>query len=327
MRLNPILLASLLISFASQQSALNPKEILSGHSTGPTASYVKDSVVAVQQNPSPMVEYTRAHGRITKQDTAGVDFELSNVLPKEIDVFIPRKSLARGRFDLLIHFHGTGNVVRYAATRYPGAIIAASVTLGSGSGVYGRAFTDSTKFPIVIDSIRSEVERHLHHQVVLRHIILSGWSAGYGAIREIINTTNNYRRVSAVLLLDGIHASYIPDGRVLSAGGKIDSTDLQPFLRLAEDASHSSSQMKFLITHSEIFPGTFVSTTESSQYLIQKLGMKETAVLRWGPLGMQQLSVAHRGHFAIWGFAGNTAPDHIDHFQGLCFFLQDIRRL
>ncbi len=293
----------------------------SKHRVNSPAAKGEDSAIVARQNPSPMVEYIRAHKRILKRDYAGVDFKLQGLLPKEIDVFIPEKDVRNRRFDLLFHFHGANYVVRYAATRYPGSIITASVTLGDGSSVYGRAFRDTTKFPPLIDSIRSEVAAHLHHAVRLRRIILSGWSAGYGAVRQILGTSGNYNRVSAVLLQDGIHASYIPEGRPLAEGGRIDSTDLQTFIELAADASRPASKKKFLITHSEIFPGTFVSTTEATHYILDKLGIKEVPVLRWGPLGMQQLSIARRGHFAIYGFAGNTAPDHIDHFESLYYFL------
>jgi hypothetical protein len=36
---------------------------------------------------------------------------------------------------------------------------------------------------------------------------------------------------------------------------------------------------------------------------------------------MQQLSDVRKGNLAILGFAGNSAPDHIDHFHGMGEFL------
>ncbi len=287
----------------------------------------EDSAVVANQNPSPMVEYVRAHKRIKRQEYPGIDFKLTGVLPKVVDVFVPERSLGSTHFDLLIHFHGAGYVVRYAATQFPRPLIAASVTLGEGSSVYGHAFRKSTEFSTLVDSIDAEVRNRLNRPVKIRHIILSAWSAGYGAVRQILSVTRNYDRVYAVLLLDGIHASYIPEGRVLAEGGKIDSSELAVFLHLAQDASRRSSGKRFLITHSEIFPGTFVSTTEATHYILEKLGMKEKAVLRWGPLGMQQLGNARRNHFEIMGFAGNTAPDHVDHFEGLYYFLKRLMRL
>ena len=49
------------------------------------------------------------------------------------------------------------------------------------------------------------------------------------------------------------------------------------------------------------------STTETTDYLVETLGLHRKPVLRWGPHGMQQLSEARKGHFAVLGFAGNSA--------------------
>jgi hypothetical protein len=51
------------------------------------------------------------------------------------------------------------------------------------------------------------------------------------------------------------------------------------------------------------------------------LGLKRVSVLAWGPLGMQQLSKVEQGRLAILGFAGNSAPDHVDHFHAMHHFL------
>ena len=47
-----------------------------------------------------------------------------------------------------------------------------------------------------------------------------------------------------------------------------------------------------------------------------KMGIKRKAILKWGPVGMQQLSEASKGGFIVWGFAGNSADDHVDHLYG-----------
>jgi hypothetical protein len=95
---------------------------------------------------------------------------------------------------------------------------------------------------------------------------------------------------------------------------------MQPFLDYARSAV--AGQKRFVFSHSEIFPGTFASTTETSDYLIQQLGLKRTPVIRWGPRGMQQLSEVRTGGLTILGFAGNSAPDHIDQFHSMPEFLQ-----
>ena len=46
-------------------------------------------------------------------------------------------------------------------------------------------------------------------------------------------------------------------------------------------------------------------------------GLKLKAVLKWGPMGTQQLSEAKSGKFQLIGYAGNSAPDHVDQLQSL----------
>jgi hypothetical protein len=55
-------------------------------------------------------------------------------------------------------------------------------------------------------------------------VTLSGLSAGYGAIRRILQWQADHERVASVILLDGRHAGYVPDGRVLYEGGRIDAS-------------------------------------------------------------------------------------------------------
>ncbi len=280
-----------------------------------------DSLKPRAQNPSPMVEHTRAHERIAPREQAGIKFELVQLFPKPIEVIVPRKSQNARTLDLLLHFHGAGFITQEAVERYRSALAAVTINLGAGSSVYGRPFEDSTKFAHMLDTLRLALEQNLGHEVKWGKVILSGFSAGYGAVRKIIGTENNFARVDAILLLDGLHASYIPERQVLAEGGMIDSTGLAVFIRFARAAAQRNSTKRFLITHSEIFPGTFVSTTEASDFILQAMGMKREAILKWGPLGMQQLSEARREHFEVQGFAGNTAPDHVDHLHALGEFL------
>lgn len=271
-----------------------------------------------------MQESTRRHERIAEKTFEGIRFILDGILPKPIDVFVPEKSIRGDSLLLLLHFHGAPFVVHHAATEYPGNVIAATINLGAGSRVYENGFADSAKIGTLVEAIHDSISVRLNRRIQIGKICLTAFSAGYGAVRKILSSKANYERVNGVLLLDGIHTGYIPERRVLAEGGLTDSTGLEIFLKLASDASTHGSKKRFLITHSEIFPGTFVSTTEATDYLLGKLDIPRASVLEWGPLGMQQLSLARRNHFSVLGFAGNTAADHIDHYHGLFFFLREL---
>jgi hypothetical protein len=193
-----------------------------------------------------------------------------------------------------------------------------SVQLGSGSSVYAAPFADR---PQRFLDLLSEAEQAAG--VRFESVVLSGWSAGYGSIREILKHSENLPRVSAVLLIDGLHASY-RSGAPGPLESELVTQSLEPFVEFGRLAADGHKTMHVL--HTEIFPGTFASTTETADYLLGQLDLRRQAVLRWGPLGTQQLSEARRGHFLLRGYAGNSAPDHVDLLHAMERYWREILR-
>lgn len=261
-----------------------------------------------KQNPSPMVDSTRLHQRVQQKAIFGTRFTIDDLLPKPVEVLITPVAAGAGRCDLVVHFHGAAWLPLQAAVESGRPLCVAAVNLGAGSGRYAVAFADPEVF-------RELVARVAQFEGA---IYLTAFSAGYGAVREIL--THQPETIAGVLLLDGLHTSYIPEAKPVAEGGRIDAKKLEAFRRFAERAARGEA--RFVITHSEIFPGTFASTTETADDLLVTLSMRRTPILAWGPLGMQQLSESRRGSFAVLGFAGNTAPDHVDHLHALGTFLQ-----
>jgi hypothetical protein len=155
----------------------------------------------------------------------------------------------------------------------------------------------------------------------VNRIYLTAFSAGHGAVRAILRDVPN---VSGVLLLDGLHTGYIPANKVMADGATLDSTKLVSVRDYARRAM--AGQARFIVTHSEVFPGTFASTTETTDWLLSSLGLSRTAVVAMGPVGMQQTSAVQSGGFTLLGFAGNSAPDHLDHFHALPVLLSMLVR-
>ena len=275
--------------------------------TACSSAVVKKPPVAAapaRQNPSPMADTTRAHERVVRGTLAGRHFTIDDVLAKPVDILITPAAAAAGTADLVVHFHGAEWLPMQSAEATGLPLVVASVQLGAGSSRYANPFADETLFPRLLERIRPAVPN-------IRRTWLTAFSAGYGAVRAILRQTPE--AIDGVLLLDGLHASYIPDARPLAEGGAVDVASLEPFVHYARRAVRGGARL--VVTHSEIFPGTFASTTETADHLLESLGLRREAVLRWGPLGMQQLSEAGTGGFRLLGFAGNTAPDHIDHFH------------
>ena len=204
-----------------------------------------------------------------------------------------------------------------------GDYVVAVVNLAPGSGVYDRTFSAPAVYDSLLASITHEVSGALQGVAMLSDVTLVGFSAGHGAIRAILRDSAHFEQVRAVLLIDGLHTSYVPENTVVDKGGTLDQGNLAVFERFARAAIRGDKRC--LITHSEIFPGSFASTTETTDYLVQVLGLRRTPVLRWGPRGMQQLSEVRVGGLEIMGFAGNAGPDHIDQLHGMPEFLAKLQ--
>ncbi len=267
-----------------------------------------------------MTDTIRPHERIENKPLPGVSIVLGQALSKPVEVYFTDQGHERRRMDLLIHFHGAGYVPRHAGYESGRPFIVAVVNLGSGSAVYENEFRDELTFPWLVETIRTCVCKKAATEIEISRIYLSSFSAGYGAVRAILK--NHPSLPDGIVLLDGLHTDYVPSRRVLPQDGVLNTEKLKGFLEYARLALEGKKQ--FLITHSEIFPGTYASTTETADYLINALHLQRHAVLKPGPAGMQMLSETHRNGLTILGFAGNTAPDHIDHFHGLPVFLKMI---
>jgi hypothetical protein len=275
------------------------------------------------QNPSPMVERTRAHGRLPQQDAPGTRRTFAGPLGRPVQVFVPLGTRTRTP-RLVVHFHGAAFVAETAVSRLGTDYVGATVNLAPGSGVYDRTFSDPAVYDSLVAEIAREVAAVIGQPISFRRVTLVGFSAGHGAIRAILRDPRHFEAVHGVLLLDGLHTSYVPEGTVIEKGGTLDERNLEAFVRFGQAAVRN--EKRFVVTHSEIFPGTFASTTETTDYLIQALGLRRTPVLKWGPVGMQQLSEVLAGRLEIMGFAGNSAPDHIDQFHAMPEFLRRVER-
>lgn len=253
-----------------------------------------------------MVEHTRPHPRLTKQEPKGRRLKLQLGT-----LFIPENLKIEGKLPLFLHFHGSTWLPEVAAAQNGKAVI--SVQLGSGSGVYARAFASAETFSKLLTEAESKAG------VAFEQVGLTAWSAGYGAVREILKSPAAYERVQFVLLQDGLHTGY-QSGKPGPKESQLIGENLDVFVKFGKDAVAGKKQL--IVTHTEIFPGTFASTTETADYLLTQLGLRRQATLRWGPMQTQQLSEVHRGKFLLLGYAGNSAPDHVDQLHALPEFLK-----
>jgi hypothetical protein len=210
-----------------------------------------------------------------------------------------------GGFDVVFHFHGHEPVRKEWVKVMHGPVLV-GIDLGIGSGPYQQAFRSPDVFKRLVESVeRAMAEKSGNRKAHVRKVGLSSWSAGYGAVGEIINQPYGQKLVDSVVLLDGLHCGY----------GKetLDELQMEPFLRFARDASAGRKFM--FISHSSIIPPGYASTTETANYLIARLGGRPHRGKPRGsdPWGLDLVSRFDQGNFHVRGYSGNDKMDHCAH--------------
>jgi murein DD-endopeptidase MepM/ murein hydrolase activator NlpD len=211
-----------------------------------------------------------------------------------------------GRFDVMFHFHGH-EAARKEWVRVMDGAVLVGIDLGIGSGPYSAAFRAPDAFKRLVRSVEAAMaEKYGKKRARARKIGISSWSAGYGAVGEIINQVYGRSVVDLVILLDGLHSGYGPE--------TLTEAPLEPFVRFARAAR--ARQKLMFVSHSSIIPPGYASTTETANYLIYKLGGRpRKARPRAGdPWGLELISRYSRGNFHVRGFRGNDRMDHCAHF-------------
>jgi hypothetical protein len=225
------------------------------------------------------------------------DISLGNLLvPKDVS----------STFDVMFHFHGH-EAARKEWVRAVQKPVMVGIDLGTGSGAYDKGFASPRTFEDLVAEVEDAIGLRTNKTARVRRIGLSAWSAGYGAVTQIL-ASKSASRIDTVILLDGLHSGYSHSGGTLNDG------QLAPFARFAKEAAAGRKLM--FVSHSSIIPPGYASTTETANYLIASLDGKPRASKprTSDPWGLELVSWFLKSDFHVRGFAGNGKLDHCAHF-------------
>lgn len=206
----------------------------------------------------------------------------------------------KGEFDLMIHFHGHEPVRKEWVQVMDGAVLV-GIDLGIGSGAYEDAFQAADVFPRLVEAVeRAVAKKSGVASAHVRHLGVSSWSAGYGAVQQILGQKYGKEHVDTVVLLDGLHCGY--------TGAAINGTPIAMFTEYAKRAAAGETLM--FVSHSSIVPPGYASTTETADYLVHEVGGMLRDAHGLGPMGMDMITRFSKGNFHVRGFSGNDKMDH-----------------
>jgi hypothetical protein len=232
-------------------------------------------------------------------------------------------ALEDGGFDLVIHFNGNTELVleSYEVALLDTVVLV--VNLGNGSGVYEDQYANPDALRRVFEKVPPILEARGLRNAHLRRVALSSWSAGYGAIVKVLAHPPHAERIDAVVLLDGLHASFKPGTT------EVEGLLIEPVLRFAERARRGERLL--LITHSNIKPDGYLGVRETTDYLLGRLALQRhdvsanstipllraaKGVLPEGELRPLELrNEVREGGFIVRAFGGDQPAHHISHLM------------
>jgi hypothetical protein len=230
-----------------------------------------------------------------------------------LSVLLPSACLAGDpSFDAVIHFHGAVNVMKSALSKSELSVALLVVNAGEISGDYADRYAPQG----TLEWLLGRVERVVNAQCPLgtrrvRRLGLSAWSAGFAAVGTLLRQPDVFARTDAVLLADGLHAPLLSH-----SPRTIPPDSLATFIAFAEGAV--AGKKLFAITHSAVRTDTYASTTESTDFLLGRLGFARTGTRHPGPLpGMVLESSVERAGFSLEGYAGTDERAHSQHLWAI----------
>ena len=220
-------------------------------------------------------------------------------------LFIPEgtKAAADG-VDVLIHLKGQGTSAErsFLALERPGVLV---WFWDPGlSKVYTAHFAEGKALQTMLDETSAQLKQRGLGDGTIRRVTVASFSAGYAAVRQCLKQEVLFKRIDALVLSDTIYAGFIGD----PAERKVDPKDMEGFVKFARAAAEGRKVM--LLAHSAEPVDGYASTTDTSNYILQELGLSRTAVDEdWGD-GLHLKSTAQKGKFFCYGFGANTENSH-----------------
>ncbi|MEM9753398.1 MAG: hypothetical protein AAF916_08430 [Planctomycetota bacterium] len=225
----------------------------------------------------------------------------------------------RDKIDLLVHFHGGPTTVRNNAAY--GGLNAAILTVNySGrSSAYSRPFQDTKRFENLLRETRAALrkQKDLPADSDIGRLSLSSFSAGYGAIREILKQPEFFDRVDGILLADSLYASFASEEDKTPNDGQ-----MRDFRAYAEQAARGGKVM--IVTHSQVSTSTYANTQQTADDLLRHLEVRAGNINKAGLGGLRFHRTARVGNFTVWGASGDDGEAHMQHLRFIGTWLADL---
>ncbi|MEM9352067.1 MAG: hypothetical protein AAGA92_03560 [Planctomycetota bacterium] len=219
--------------------------------------------------------------------------------------------------DLLVHFHGDPQTVWNNALAADLNALIVTVNYPGLSSAYTGPFSDAGLFQTLINDALATArgQRDLPSDLEWDAVAVSSFSAGYGAVRQVLKTPAYVEQIDAVLAADSLYATTAGDGTPLDS----QMVDYKAFADLA-----AAGEKTFLFSHSQVPTFTYESTLETGDELLDHLGVLAGPYRKAGLGTLQFYRSAESGKFRLWGATGEDGDAHLAHLRYIAEFFGEL---
>ncbi len=224
----------------------------------------------------------------------------------QAELFVPADFTAQGAdtVPLCVHFQGgvTAAIENFARMNRAGVLIAS--TIAGRSSAFATPYRDPAAFAALIAAGEVELSRRAGRPVRFGPILVTFWSAGYGAVRELLRQPEWFQRIDALVSADSIYASVVADD--VRAPRLEDVVDFVRFAQLA-----ARGEKTFVLAHGR-YQTDYASTAESAALLRAAVAVEHRDVANVTERGVPIARESHCRGFHCYEFAEATAGIHVD---------------
>jgi hypothetical protein len=247
----------------------------------------QSTTLTVEPAPPPRLESSLAAlGRTAR----GERFELENAR-----LFVPEGFVlpADGVVPLCVHFQGGTTIAEENFVRSGASGVLLASTLAGLSSAFSKPYADPAAFHALLASAEARLSTA---DVAVRcaPLTITFFSAGYGAVRELLKDPAHFARIDALVSVDSIYADVVaPDARAPRIEQMLD------FLRFAQAAARG--EKVFVLAHGR-GATPYASTGECADLVLASVGVPRAPSSRFTERGVPIAAEAHVRGFHLYTF-------------------------